>query len=91
MINAKITIVCGVAVPVLPTTRLRNLIGTNRYNVSFVRRYYRTDLTTKRSGSKGGGTGVIMGRKAFQKPMEEGVALIRAVQDVYLSDEVTVA
>ncbi|MCH8332573.1 class I fructose-bisphosphate aldolase, partial [Candidatus Sumerlaeota bacterium] len=31
---------------------------------------------------RGGGTGVILGRKAFQKPMEEGVALTRAVQDV---------
>lgn len=40
---------------------------------------------------RGGGTGVIMGRKAFQKPMDEGVGLIQAVQDVYLSDEVTIA
>ena len=32
-----------------------------------------------------------MGRKAFQKPRQEGVDLIRAVQDVYLSSEVTIA
>ena len=48
-------------------------------------------VTTAVVNKRGGGTGVIMGRKSFQKPMEEGVALIRAVQDVYLSDEVTVA
>jgi class I fructose-bisphosphate aldolase len=40
---------------------------------------------------RGGGTGLIMGRKAFQKPMEEGIKLIHAVQDVYLNEEVTVA
>lgn len=40
---------------------------------------------------RAGGTGVIMGRKAFQKPMKEGAALIQAVQDVYLCDDVTVA
>ena len=36
-------------------------------------------------------SGLLMGRKAFQKPRHEGVALIQAVQDVYLSDEVTIA
>ena len=46
-----------------------------------------TALVNKR----GGGTGLIMGRKAFQKPMKDGVALIGAVQDVYLSKEITVA
>lgn len=40
---------------------------------------------------RGGGTGVIMGRKAFQKPMKRGIELINAVQDVYLCDDVTVA
>jgi len=40
---------------------------------------------------RAGGSGVIMGRKAFQKPMKVGAALIHAVQDVYLSTEVTVA
>ncbi len=40
---------------------------------------------------RAGGVGVIMGRKAFQRPMSEGVEIIRAVQDVYLCKEVTVA
>ncbi len=35
--------------------------------------------------------GLISGRKAFQRPMTEGVELLRAIQDVYLCDEVTVA
>ena len=35
--------------------------------------------------------GLIVGRKAFQRPMGEGAALIQAIQDVYLSDEVTIA
>ena len=35
--------------------------------------------------------GLISGRKAFQKPMEEGVRLLNAIQDVYLSPEMTVA
>ncbi len=40
---------------------------------------------------RAGGTGLISGRKAFQRPMKEGVQLLNAVQDVYLSTEVTVA
>jgi class I fructose-bisphosphate aldolase len=35
--------------------------------------------------------GLISGRKAFQRPLKEGAALLQAVQDVYLSKEVTVA
>jgi class I fructose-bisphosphate aldolase len=35
--------------------------------------------------------GLISGRKAFQRSMDEGVALLQAIQDVYLSDDVTVA
>jgi fructose-bisphosphate aldolase, class I len=35
--------------------------------------------------------GLISGRKAFQRPMQEGVALLNAIQDVYLAKEVTVA
>ena len=37
------------------------------------------------------GMGLIVGRKAFQRPLAEGAALIHAVQDVFLSDEVTIA
>ena len=40
---------------------------------------------------RAGGMGLISGRKAFQRPMKEGVALLNAIQDVYLSKEVTVA
>ncbi len=47
----------------------------------------RTAVINKR----GGGMGLISGRKAFQRPMNEGVALLNAIQDVYLSKEITVA
>jgi class I fructose-bisphosphate aldolase len=40
---------------------------------------------------RAGGMGLISGRKAFQRPMKEGVALLNAIQDVYLSKDVTVA
>jgi class I fructose-bisphosphate aldolase len=35
--------------------------------------------------------GLISGRKAFQRPMKEGIALLNAVQDVYLNEKITVA
>lgn len=47
----------------------------------------RTAVINKR----GGGTGLISGRKAFQRPMKEGVGLLNAIQDVYLDDAITVA
>ena len=40
---------------------------------------------------RAGGMGLISGRKAFQKPMDEGVKLLNAIQDVYLSEQVTIA
>ena len=40
---------------------------------------------------RAGGMGLILGRKAFQRPMAEGVELLNRVQDVYLSDSVTIA
>ncbi|MCH2100461.1 MAG: class I fructose-bisphosphate aldolase [Planctomycetes bacterium] len=40
---------------------------------------------------RAGGMGLILGRKAFQKPIEEGAKLINAVQDVYLCESVTIA
>jgi class I fructose-bisphosphate aldolase len=40
---------------------------------------------------RAGGTGLISGRKAFQRPMKEGVQLLNTIQDVYLSPDVTVA
>ena len=47
----------------------------------------RTAVINKRAG----GMGLISGRKAFQKPMAQGVELLHAIQDVYLSPDVTVA
>ena len=47
----------------------------------------RTAVINKRAG----GAGLIMGRKAFQRPMDEGVALINAVQDIYADPAITVA
>lgn len=47
----------------------------------------RTAVINKRAG----GMGLISGRKAFQKPMAEGIELLNAIQDVYLSDAVTIA
>lgn len=47
----------------------------------------RTAVINKRAG----GMGLISGRKAFQKPMQEGVDLLHAIQDVYLSKDVSIA
>ncbi len=47
----------------------------------------RTAVINKRAG----GMGLISGRKAFQRPMNEGVEILNAIQDVYLSDDVTIA
>ena len=40
---------------------------------------------------RAGGMGLISGRKAFQKPMKDGVQLLNAIQDVYLNKNVTIA
>lgn len=47
----------------------------------------RTAVINKRAG----GMGLITGRKAFQKPMKEGIQLLHTIQDVYLAQEITVA
>lgn len=47
----------------------------------------KTAVINKRAG----GQGLISGRKAFQKPMNEGVDLLHAIQDVYLNDDITIA
>ena len=46
-----------------------------------------TAVVNKRAG----GMGLISGRKAFQRPLKEGVALLHAIQDVYLDPQVTIA
>jgi class I fructose-bisphosphate aldolase len=47
----------------------------------------RTAVVNKRAG----GSGLILGRKAFQRPLEDGIEILNAVQDVYLCDDVTIA
>lgn len=48
-------------------------------------------VTTAVINKRAGGQGLISGRKAFQKPMAEGIQLLQAIQDVYLCNEVTIA
>lgn len=47
----------------------------------------KTAVVNKRAG----GMGLISGRKAFQRPMDEGIKLLNYIQDVYLNDEITIA
>ena len=47
----------------------------------------KTAVINKRAG----GSGLISGRKAFQRPMDQGVKLLNTIQDVYLAKEVTIA
>ena len=47
----------------------------------------RTAVINKRAG----GQGLISGRKAFQRPMKEGIEILNAIQDVYLSDDISIA
>ena len=47
----------------------------------------RTAVINKRAG----GMGLISGRKAFQRPMKDGIGILNTIQDVYLNDEVTIA
>ena len=48
-------------------------------------------VTTAVINKRAGGHGLISGRKAFQKPMKEGIELLNSIQDVYLSKDVTIA
>ncbi len=47
----------------------------------------RTAVINKRAG----GSGLIIGRKSFQRPMDDGIELLHAVQDVYLNEDITIA
>ncbi len=47
----------------------------------------KTAVINKRAG----GMGLISGRKAFQKPLKEGIQILNAIQDVYLDKEITIA
>lgn len=48
-------------------------------------------VTTAVVNKRGGGQGLISGRKAFQKPMKEGIELLNTIQDVYLDNSITIA
>ena len=48
-------------------------------------------VTTAVINKRAGGSGLISGRKSFQKPLNEGIALLNSIQDVYLSKDVTIA
>jgi class I fructose-bisphosphate aldolase len=48
-------------------------------------------IATAVINKRAGGMGLILGRKAFQKPMNEGVDLLKGIQDVYLDDTITIA
>lgn len=48
-------------------------------------------VTTAVVNKRAGGMGLISGRKAFQKPMKEGIELLNTIQDVYLDDSITIA
>jgi class I fructose-bisphosphate aldolase len=61
--------------------------GGESHGASDLREAVRTAVINKRAG----GTGLISGRKSFQRPMKEGVELLHAIQDVYLNPTVTIA
>jgi hypothetical protein len=72
-----------------PTSSKRELIynsgGPSGEN--HLQQAVKTAVINKRAG----GMGLISGRKAFQKTMKEGVAILHAIQDVYLEKDITVA
>ena len=52
---------------------------------------FRDAVVTAVVNKRAGGIGLISGRKAFQKPMKEGVDLLHLIQDVYLDESITIA
>ena len=48
-------------------------------------------VTTAVINKRAGGMGLISGRKAFQRPMDEGIGILNAIQDVYLDTSITIA
>ena len=48
-------------------------------------------VTTAVVNKRAGGMGLILGRKAFQRPFEDGVKMLKAIQDVYLDESITIA
>ncbi|HNL82688.1 MAG TPA: fructose-bisphosphate aldolase, partial [Chitinophagaceae bacterium] len=48
-------------------------------------------VTTAVVNKRAGGMGLISGRKAFQRPMKEGIGILNAIQDVYTDSSITIA
>jgi len=48
-------------------------------------------ISTAIINKRAGGMGLILGRKAFQRPLKEGIELLNTVQDVYLEKSITIA
>jgi DhnA family fructose-bisphosphate aldolase class Ia len=69
--------------------KARSRASSTRPKSAFTRVF--NGVATAVINKRAGGTGLISGRKAFQRPMTEGVKLLNTIQDVYLSPEVTVA
>ena len=67
--------------------RVGGVVGHRFFSRWRVAAAARTAVINKRAG----GTGMISGRKAFQRPIKEGIELLNAIQDVYLEKDVTVA
>jgi len=72
---------------VLNSTRVGLINSGGASGENDLQQAVKTAVINKRSG----GVGLISGRKAFQRPMDEGVKLLNSIQDVYLSQEVTLA
>jgi hypothetical protein len=78
--------------PISGNQRIHGTNRTDQFRGSFqgdsdLAEAVETAVINKRAG----GHGLILGRKAFQKPMKEGVEILHAVQDVYLDTGITIA
>lgn len=52
---------------------------------------FREAIETAVINKRAGGSGLICGRKAFKRPMKDGIELLHAIQDVYLDESITIA
>ncbi|NJX17406.1 fructose-bisphosphate aldolase, partial [Tamlana crocina] len=52
---------------------------------------FKAAVKTAVINKRAGGCGLIMGRKAFQRPLKDGIEILQSVQEVYLTEEITVA
>jgi hypothetical protein len=81
--------------PILSIASSRYLIATTACWSNSGGAYGKNDLieavVTALINKRAGGTGLISGRKAFQRPIKEGIELLNAIQDGYLAREITIA